>query len=187
MNKDEALKIVKAHLPEKRYIHTLGVLETAIDLAKIYNASECEVSLAAIFHDYAKYHPVEEMKSVVLTELLDERYLYYGDELLHGPVGAHFVKTKFRIENEHILNGIRYHTTGRVGMTIVEKIIFIADYIEPGRNFPGIDEVRHVVKKDLDLAIILAIQNTVQLLMKKQLPIFPDTIDTYNSLIKRRL
>ncbi|MCD8503134.1 MAG: bis(5'-nucleosyl)-tetraphosphatase (symmetrical) YqeK [Bacillaceae bacterium] len=186
MNKEEAIKIVKAHLPEKRYRHTLGVLQTAVDLAKIYHACEHEVTLAAIFHDYAKYHAVEEMRSTIISESLDERYLHYGDELLHGPIGAYLVKTKFGIGNERVLNAIRYHTTGRVGMTLVEKIIFIADYIEPGRNFPGVDEVRNVVTCDLDLAVIYAIQNTVQFLMKKQMPIFPDTIDTYNSLIKRR-
>lgn len=186
MNKDQAIKIIKSHLPEKRFIHTMGVFETAIQLAEIYQVDEDKTAIAAIFHDYAKYHPIIEMKQIVKNENLDQRLIYYGDELLHGPVGAFLLEREFGLKDEEILNGIRYHTTGRPEMSMLEKIIFIADYIEPGRSFAGLEEVREVVKKDLNAAIIIAIKNTVQFLISKNKLIFPDTIETYNSLIKRR-
>lgn len=183
MKREKALQIVKDQLTEKRYLHTIGVLETAMKLAKKYNADGEKVQLAAIFHDYAKFRSVNEMKQLVIDEKLDARLLKYGSELLHAPVGSILVQREVGISDEDVLNGIRYHTTGRPKMTILEKIIFIADYIEPNRNFPGVEEVRALTERNLDDALILAITNTVNFLMKKKQPVFPDTLATYNDLI----
>ncbi|OIJ16179.1 phosphohydrolase [Anaerobacillus arseniciselenatis] len=183
MDRVEALNVVKQQLTEKRYVHTVGVMETAVKLAQIYGADESKVELAAIFHDYAKFRPIDEMRKIVSEQQMDERLLKYGVELLHAPVGAYLVKKEVEIYDEEVLNGIRYHTTGRLKMTLLEKIIFISDYIEPNRQFPGVEEVREMAFSDLNNALITSISNTINFLMKKQQPVFPDTLAVYNSLI----
>ncbi|WNF37687.1 bis(5'-nucleosyl)-tetraphosphatase (symmetrical) YqeK [Bacillaceae bacterium IKA-2] len=183
MDKAKALEIVKETLPTKRFQHTLGVLETAISLAKKYGGDIKKVELAAIFHDYAKYRSIEEMKSIVKNEGLDQKLLNYGKELLHAPVGAYYLSIEIGIWDEAVLNGIRYHTTGRVNMTLLEKIIYIADYIEPNRKFKGVEEVRELAAKNLDQALILAIGNTIKFLVTKRQLVFPDTLAAYNDLL----
>ncbi|MCU9613948.1 bis(5'-nucleosyl)-tetraphosphatase (symmetrical) YqeK [Caldibacillus lycopersici] len=186
MDRNEALQILKKHLPEKRYIHTLGVLETALDLARVYGCDEKKTELAAIFHDYAKYRPEEEMRNIIIQEHFPEDLLHYHSELWHAPAGAYLVKKELGIDDKDIFQAIYYHTTGRPGMTLIEKIIFIADYIEPGRQFPGVDEVRALAKKNLDDAILQASRNTIAFLMKKNAPIYPDTFHTYNHFLMKK-
>lgn len=186
MDRNEALRIVKGQLPERRFKHTVGVMETAVALAKLYGADEKKAELAAIFHDYAKYRSREEMEKVILEENLPRDLLEHNIELWHAPVGAVLVEKETGISDEDILNSIRYHTTGRAGMTLLEKIIFLADYIEPGRNFPGVDEVRALARENLDLAMIKALANTISFLLEKKQLIYPDTIHTYNDLINKR-
>lgn len=186
MDRNEALRIVKGQLPERRFKHTVGVMETAVALAKLYGADEKKAELAAIFHDYAKYRSREEMEKVILEENLPRDLLEHNIELWHAPVGAVLVEKETGISDEDILNSIRYHTTGRAGMTLLEKIIFLADYIEPGRNFPGVDEVRALARENLDFAMIKALANTISFLLEKKQLIYPDTIHTYNDLINKR-
>jgi len=112
--------------------------------------------------------------------------LEYNSELWHAPAGAYLVEQEAGIADAEILDAIRYHTSGRPGMTLLEKVIYLADYIEPGRHFPGVDEVREMAKEDLNKALIKAVQNTIMFLMKKNQTIYPDSFHTYNDLIKNR-
>ncbi|WP_062049993.1 bis(5'-nucleosyl)-tetraphosphatase (symmetrical) YqeK [Bacillus sp. JCM 19034] len=185
MDRKQALTIVKEHLTEHRYVHTLGVVDSALELAKRYGGNEKKVELAAIFHDYAKFRNKDEMRTLVKEQLQDHSILEYGTELLHAPCGAFYVKEEQGITDEDVLNAIRYHTTGRVGMSTLEKVVFLADYIEPNRQFPGVEEVRELAKRNLDEAIIKSLENTVQFLMKRRQLIFPETIATYNDLINK--
>jgi predicted HD superfamily hydrolase involved in NAD metabolism len=105
-------------------------------------------------------------------------------ELWHAPVGAYLVEKEVGIVDSDILNAIRFHTSGRPNMTLLEKIIYVADYIEPGRHFPGVEEVRELAKLSLNKALIMAIHNTIVFLMKKKQQIYPDTFLTYNDLVK---
>lgn len=184
MDRNKALEIVKKQLPEKRYIHTLGVVDSALKLAKKYGGDEKRIELAAIFHDYAKYRPDEEMRDIIITENLPKQLLDFHKELWHGPVGAVLVKKEVGITDEEILNGIRYHTTGRANMTTLEKIVFLADYIEPGRQFPGVEEVRKLAEHHLDQAIFQALKQTISYLLTKNSAIYPDTIYTYNYFLQ---
>lgn len=186
MKQEEALELVKPQLTEKRYQHTLGVLRTALKLARRFGASEKKAELAAIFHDYAKYRNIEEMKQLIERIWYDRSIVEYGDELLHAPCGAYYVEKEIGIRDEEILDAIRYHTTGRPKMTLLDKIIFIADYIEPSRQFEGVEKVRDLAENDLDEAIIHALENTIAFLMRKKLPIYPLTVETYNEFVKNR-
>lgn len=183
MERKKALKIVEEQLTEHRYQHTLGVMETAIELSKRFNADEKKAETAAIFHDYAKFRPKDEMKQIIIDQHMPSDLLIHNTELWHAPVGAYLVKTEVGIEDEEILNAIRFHTSGRENMTLLEKVIFVADYIEPGRHFPGVEEGRELAKQDLDHALIYALRNTIMFLAKKSQAIYPDTLRTYNSLI----
>lgn len=183
MKREEALKTVEKQLPAHRYLHTVGVMETALRLAKQYHVDEKQAELAAIFHDYAKYRPKEEMKELIKSQAMPEILLQFNLELWHAPVGAYLVEKEVGITDEAILNAIRFHTSGRVGMTKLEKVIYLADYIEPGRHFPGVDEVRELAEFHLEKALIKAVQNTIIFLMKKNQPVYPDTFYTYNDLV----
>jgi predicted HD superfamily hydrolase involved in NAD metabolism len=183
MEREEALKIVKEQLTDHRYQHTLGVMETAIALAKQYGADEKKAEMAAIFHDYAKFRPKDEMKQIILTKNFPQDLLHYHAELWHAPAGAYLVEKEAGIKDKEVLDAIRYHTSGRPGMTLLEKVIYLADYIEPGRHFPGVDEVRVLAKENLDTALIQAVKNTILFLMKKNQPVYPDSFQTYNDLV----
>ncbi|KAA0549338.1 HD domain-containing protein [Bacillus sp. BGMRC 2118] len=185
MNREEALLIVKEQITEHRYIHTIGVMDTAIMLANRYGVDEKKAETAAIFHDYAKFRQKQEMQSIIISEKMPSDLLLFDAELWHAPVGAYLVEHEVGIKDLDILNAIKYHTSGRVNMTLLEKVIYLADYIEPGRHFPGVDEVRNVAETDLDLAIIMALKNTISFLMRKNQPIYPDTFLTYNDMVKQ--
>ncbi|NLS40429.1 HD domain-containing protein [Bacillus subtilis] len=183
MNREEALACVKQQLTEHRYIHTIGVMNTAIELAKRFGADSKKAETAAIFHDYAKFRPKEEMKQIIGREKMPAHLLDHNPELWHAPVGAYLVQREAGVQDEDILDAIRYHTSGRPGMTLLEKVIYVADYIEPNRAFPGVDEVRKLAETDLNQALIQSIKNTMVFLMKKNQPVFPDTFLTYNWLV----
>ncbi|WP_079708437.1 bis(5'-nucleosyl)-tetraphosphatase (symmetrical) YqeK [Paraliobacillus ryukyuensis] len=185
MERQEALDIVKKQLNQKRYDHTIRVTDTAIALAKQYQENEKSVEMAAIFHDYAKYRDKDEMQRVIVESDLPKDLLDYHAELWHGPVGALLVQREVGITNEAILSAIHWHTTGKVHMSKIEKIVFLADYIEPGRSFPGIEEVREQAWINLDYACFMALQNTIAYLVSKQQLVYPDTVHAYNYFNKQ--
>jgi predicted HD superfamily hydrolase involved in NAD metabolism len=183
MEREQALKMVKIQLTEHRYQHTLGVMETAISLARKYGVDEKKAELAAIFHDYAKFRPKDEMKEIIVSQEMPKDLLEYNSELWHAPVGAYLAEAEAEISDKEVLDAIRFHTSGRRGMTKLEKVIYLADYIEPGRHFPGVEEVRDLAKINLDDALIKSVQNTIMFLLKKNQAIYPETFHTYNDLI----
>ncbi|GIN75029.1 hypothetical protein CHCC14820_3640 [Bacillus paralicheniformis] len=186
MKREEALACVQEQLTEQRYIHTVGVMETAVKLAERFGADVKKAEIAAIFHDYAKFRPKEEMKQIILNGGGPLEVLDFHHELWHAPAGAALVKTEVGITDEDILSAIRFHTSGRPNMTLLEKVIYVADYIEPGRRFPGVEEVRTLAEEDLDLALIQALKNTITFLISKNQAVYPETVATYNALVNDR-
>ncbi|MEB6548024.1 bis(5'-nucleosyl)-tetraphosphatase (symmetrical) YqeK [Heyndrickxia sporothermodurans] len=186
MERNKALQLVAEQLTEKRYIHTLGVAETAVHLAEKYRVDVKKAELAAIFHDYAKFRPLDEMKQIIVQQKFDEQLLRYNPELWHAPVGAYLVQQEAGIQDLDILDAIRYHTSGRKNMTDLEKVIYIADYIEPGRSFPGVEEARKIADKDLDEALLFSVRNTIQFLISKHQAVYPDTFELYNDIVMKK-
>ncbi|MBM7569596.1 bis(5'-nucleosyl)-tetraphosphatase (symmetrical) YqeK [Aquibacillus albus] len=183
MDRYEALSIVEPHLKKSRFEHTKRVVDTAIELADFYGEDTKKAELAAVFHDYCKYRDIKEMEQWIRTEDLPKNLLSFHQELWHAPVGALLAERELGIDDKDILGAIRWHTTGKAGMTKLEKIIFLADYIEPGRDFPGVDRVRDQAKINLNLACFLASKNTIEFLMSKNQPVYPDTFYAYNDLL----
>ncbi|MFB7301793.1 bis(5'-nucleosyl)-tetraphosphatase (symmetrical) YqeK [Heyndrickxia sporothermodurans] len=186
MERNKALQLVAEQLTEKRYIHTLGVVDTAVHLAEKYQVDVKKAELAAIFHDYAKFRPLNEMKQIIVQQKFDEQLLHYNPELWHAPVGAYLVQQEAGIQDLDILDAIRYHTSGRKNMTDLEKVIYIADYIEPGRSFPGVEEARKIADKDLDEALLFSVRNTIQFLISKHQAVYPDTFELYNDIVMKK-
>lgn len=185
-NNQEIKKQVEQILPEKRYEHTLRVVNTAIHLAEKFGENKEKVECAALLHDVAKYFEPEEMKTIILRDAdIPNDYLQFHMSLWHAPVGAVYAKEAFQIMDQDILNAISYHTTGRNGMSLLEKIVFLADYIEPGRSFPGVELVRESAEEDLDKSIAMSLKNTIEFLASRSKQIYPNTIHAYNAFISK--
>ncbi len=152
--------IVYNKLPKKRFIHTIGVVKTAEKLAEIYGAPKDNIIKAALLHDICKYTSMNYMKKICEEKFSDD--LTYedlkNDEILHGFMAAYWVENKLNIKDEEILNAIKYHTIGSKKMSISSKIIYIADGIEPGRNYDTVDKLRKLAFEDINLAIYTEIE-----------------------------
>lgn len=169
---------------EKRYNHSIGVMETAANLANIYNYDVDKARVAGLLHDCAKFKdPLYLLKRVNDFGILLDNIMYVNKELIHGPLGAKIAEFEYNIKDSAILNAIAFHTTGRENMTLLEKIIYIADYIEPGRDLLGIDAIRNLATKDLDKSIRLSMDNTIKYLIDKHKLIHPDTLEARNYLL----
>ncbi|WP_420825724.1 bis(5'-nucleosyl)-tetraphosphatase (symmetrical) YqeK [Thalassobacillus pellis] len=186
MDLTQAWKVVNRVLKPERYEHTVRVVETAVQLAEQYNADTHKAQVASILHDYAKYRDREEMRRWIESDKrLPKDLLTYHHELWHGPVGALLAEKELGVRDSDILSAIACHTTGKKHMKRLDKIVFLADYIEPGRKFPGVEEVRETAAQDLDKACMQASRNTIQFLLSKSQTVYPDTFHTYNELIQR--
>lgn len=186
MDSNEMLQKVKGRLPENRFTHVLGVIETAIELAKEFDVPESKAETAAILHDAAKFSDREWMKSIIVSEKLDPLLLDYHAELWHAPAGAYLAKTEFGVEDEDVLNAIRYHTTGRAEMSDLEKVIYIADLIEPNRKFSGVEELRQLKEQGLDVMMEASVKHSIEFLVSKNQPVFPDSLKCYNYFVQQK-
>ncbi|MDK9845923.1 MULTISPECIES: bis(5'-nucleosyl)-tetraphosphatase (symmetrical) YqeK [Staphylococcus] len=182
MKIDQAISLVKDKLPEKRFNHSLRVAETAVKLAEIYDGDKDKAELAGILHDYCKYDDLGSMYQIVTQNELDSNLLSYGSEILHGPVAAIIMNQQFDVTDEEVLLAIKNHTTGRAQMTKTEKLIFIADYIEPGRQTPGVEEIRDLAynQGSLDKTIYEISKRTVLYLINKDINVYDATIACLN-------
>ena len=160
-NFNELKEIVKSKMSLKRFTHTLGVVEMAEKLAKIYNADIEKCKIAALLHDICKEMDMEYIKNICKNNFMNElsEEDLENNEILHGFAGAYYVKTELGINDKEILNAIKYHTVGAKNMTLVEKIVYIADAIEYGRNYPSVVEIREETFKNLDKGILMEIEH----------------------------
>jgi len=159
---------LKTMLDFKRYEHSLGVQKTAVEIAQRHGADIEKASIAGILHDCAKGFSDEKLlKSAELAGIEVNDVERRSPQLLHGPVGAYIAQVEFGVEDADILHAIRYHTTGCENMSLLDKIIYVADYIEPCRNFPGVDELRKTTFGNLDKGVIMALDNTLKYVIER--------------------
>lgn len=181
---DLILKIerkVKKELDQYRYMHTLGVMYTAASLAMRHQADVRDAMIAGLLHDCAKCIPGQDKIRLCKKYDLEITPIEFSNPgLLHAKLGAYLAKHEYHIENEDILQAIRSHTTGRPDMSLLEKIIYIADYIEPGRNpLPNMDRVRKLAFEDLDECLFVMLKDSLEYLNSRNIPIDPMTEKTY--------
>lgn len=169
---------------QHRLDHTLRVVEESNKLALIHNVEVDKATKAALLHDCAKFLDGKNLlKMAIDFDIILSDIMKRTPDLIHAPLGAKLAQYKYNIEDLDILNAIKYHTTGRKDMTNLEKIIYIADYIEPYRKFEGVEKVRQLAYIDLDKSLLLAINQTITFLIRKNRFIDPDTIEARNQLI----
>ncbi|MCI1964811.1 MAG: bis(5'-nucleosyl)-tetraphosphatase (symmetrical) YqeK [Oscillospiraceae bacterium] len=175
---------IRGLLGDKRYEHSLCVSRAAVQLAKLYGADEEKAETAGILHDIMKDLPQQEQVKLMnqygiqLTEV--ERN---APKLWHAILGAEYIRRELGVADSEILQAVRYHTTARENMTLLDKTLFIADFISDDRDYPGVEHLRQVAKKSLEDAIIEGIAFTIQDLANLKTPIHPDTIAAYNQAI----
>lgn len=185
MNKydlEEFRKRVKKHLDKDRYQHTLGVMYTAASMAMCHDVDVEEAMVAGLLHDCAKCLPTDEKyKLCQKYHLTISKAEKENPALLHAKLGAAIAAKKYEIEDRKILNAIMYHTTGRPNMTMLEKIIYIADYIEPGRNeAPNLRLKRRLAFEDMDACLYAILEDTLSYLNQCAGTIDPMTEETYH-------
>ncbi len=175
---------LKALLSQKRYIHTIGVSETAKKLARLYGEDEEKAYLSGLLHDCAKYMSIDEQlkKCEELGVELDFETRSCAP-VIHAPLGAQMAKDEYGIDDEEILNAIRYHTVARVGMSRLEKIIYIADMTEPSREYEEVEDLRKISETDLDKAMLKCLGECIMFNIKKGIAVHSDSVKCYNELV----
>ena len=181
---DKIKDYVKENLKVGRYNHTLGVVNTAVELAKIFGEDQKKAEIAALCHDVAKNMDLEQLRKIIdeenITLSIDEENT---KEIWHSIAGPIIAKNIFKINDEEILSAMRWHTTGKENMSNLDKIVYLADLIEPSREFDGIDEIRSISYKSLDLAMIKALTHTTIYLLNKGYAVDINTIKARNYLL----
>lgn len=177
------LEKLKKRLDSSRFVHSLEVAELSRELAKRFGENEEKAYTAGILHDCAKKIPNDE--AITLCHefgiKLNEVELK-NPALIHAPLGAEIAKRDFEIEDTDIYNAIKYHTVAREGMSKLEKIVYVSDMAEPGRNFVGVEEIRKALKIDLDEGVLTALKFTLKFNIDRNKLVHPGTIEAWNDI-----
>ena len=183
ITRDQLLVKMQQLLPEKRLKHCLGVEQTAIELAERFGVDREKAGLAGLLHDYAKKLSDEEFLALIDKYALALTLKEWGNNVWHGLVGVYKVREDLGLSDPEILRSIEIHTVGSAQMSDLDKVVYVADYIEPNRDFPGVEEARELARISLNRAVAYETAHTVEYLAHKGLPIFPQTLETYNAYV----
>lgn len=173
-------KYIDDNISEHRKKHIYGTYQEALKLADRYNVNVIHAALAALLHDTTKELDAQRQLDIIKkynAETFDNELS--TAKLLHQVTGAVYAKEIFGVQNDDIINAVRYHTTGRPEMSVLEKIIFIADFIEPTRDYEGVEEIRKYAYQDLDTACIVALDFTIRTLKNEDKIINAQTIEAF--------
>jgi predicted HD superfamily hydrolase involved in NAD metabolism len=177
---------LKKWLKPKRYAHSINVMDTARRLAEIHGEDVEKAAVAGLLHDCMRDLGEDE------TFLACEKYGVFVPEiereqpvLLHGALGSAAIGDIFGVNDVEISEAIKWHTTGYENMSKLSKIVFISDFIEPGRDLEGIERVRDEAKADIDHAMLDILDNTILYIVKKRALMHPDTISARNDILNK--
>ena len=180
-------EILKKRLSVKRYTHSVGVANTSAKLAGMFNGDIERSYIAGLLHDYAREMPKSDLLELAMEhQLSSDTVDLLQPSLLHGPVGAWMLQEQGIIQDQTILNAIRWHTTGHPEMDQVARIVYIADYIEPNRDFPGVDVLRQITYRDLNLGVLAGLDHTMGYLIQQNGYLHPLSVATRNRLLEER-
>ena len=186
ISEENILKWLSENLSEERYSHSLGTAECAKELAEKFGENADKAYITGLLHDCAKCFSNEKLKEIIDSNLHVEECEMLNYKTLHAPVSAYIAEKDFGVTDKEILSAIRWHTLGRIGMTTFEKIIFLADKIEPNtRNSEYRSEILQILSQEngLNLALLRCYKETIKSLAKRELKICFTTIDIYNHLL----
>ncbi|QIB69451.1 HD domain-containing protein [Aminipila butyrica] len=186
MKRDCIVEQIEKNISEKRKKHIFAMRDTALKLASFYGINPQKAETAALFHDLFRELPQGEMNNWVMQLGLDSKYLN-NRNLAHSKIAALLMEKDYGITDPDILQAVSYHTTGRAGMSQLEKIIYLADAIEPGRNYPGVEELRKAAFTDLDQACLLSLSRTIDYVRSQQSPLDDDTVKARDYLMELKI
>lgn len=177
---EAAKALAKRTLSQRRYEHTLNVRRLAVRLAKIHHVDVEKAALAALLHDIAKEMPKDQM-----LQLFSENAIIAGNiaqrlfPVWHGHAAAILARTQYGVEDEEILSAIRCHTTGRSGMTPLDKVIYLADMASEERSYPEAEQLRAHAAKNLDAAVLEGLGMTIAWNKQQGKQLDPETLEAY--------
>lgn len=184
---EEIKSLLKSRLSKKRYIHSVNVAQQAKVLAKINNFNEDKSYFAGLLHDVCKEISPQEQETYVLTSSMDiDEVEKNSRPLWHAIAGAEFVREHYRIDDEDILNSIRYHTVARAGMSTLEKIIYLADLTSVDRSYKDVAQIRKICEKNLDEGMLYALKFSIIDSVSKSNTIPKSTFEAYNYYLKEK-
>lgn len=181
---EEYKALLRSRLSDYRYNHSLCVAQSAVELAQKYGADPAKALVAGLLHDVTKeaekaeHFALFKESGMALTEL--ERC---NPKLWHAMSGAAYIRLRLNIDDEEILSAVRYHTTARAGMTLLEKIIYIADFISADRVYDDVEVVRELAQKSLEETMLYTQIYSINELIKKKSPVHPDSVACYNDIV----
>lgn len=182
---EECKALIEPLLKEKRYNHSLSVAKKALELQAKYGGDKNKTEIAALLHDIMKDTSIEtQLKIIEFSAIMLSVSEKLSPQVLHQISGAAYLKNYLKIEDAEIINAVRNHTTGRGGMTQLEKLVFIADAISEDRNYPSLQSIREASEISLEKALFVNTRSIIKDFSEKALPIVEGTLDTYNYYLK---
>ena len=184
MTQKEAKELVRSRLSDKRYEHTLNVKKMAVKLARRYGADEDRAALAALLHDAAKEIPTDEMRALMRAY---PQYAEGGEArpvpVWHGVCAAILARIQWGVTDEAVLSAIACHTAGKPGMSKLDKIVYLADMTSAERDWPGVERLRKLERKDLDAAMLAALKQTNDFVLSEGKPLDPMSKAAYEDIL----
>lgn len=176
---------LKQALNPNRYRHSLNVCDEAVKLAERYGTDRNKAYTAGLLHDCAKGYTHEEQAALCKQFGIElDSITLACPAVIHAPLGGEIARHEYGINDEEIVDAIKYHTVARAGMTALDKIIYIADMIEPMREYEGVDRLRELAYEDLDKAVLVALRQSMEFNLKKNSIIHPNTLEAWNYILK---
>ena len=190
-NFEDARNALETELAPERYLHSIGVMETATELAERFGANVQKAKIAGLLHDCAKnIDPVRSYGICGLLEIELDDVTKQSYKLVHQYLGAELAKMRYGIDDEEILSAIRTHTTAKEEMSLLDKVIYLADFIEPNRNkkpFEGLCELREICKKDIDEAMLFALDISIKSITERKMLLHMDTVLARNWFLSKKI
>lgn len=181
MYKEEYVNLIKERLSDYRFHHCVCVAEKAVELAKKNNLDEEKAYIAGILHDITKEESLELQKELIESNGYKMTQLEINSpNVYHQMSGAEYIKSVLKIDDEDIIGGVRYHTTGRADMTDFEMLIYLADFTSADRNYPDVEKMREETDKGFLNGMLYSLKYTITKLANQEKQIHPDTLHCYN-------
>lgn len=185
LSEQEALVVISTRLSSRRYNHSLQVAQVAREMAGHYGADPDKAYITGLLHDYAKGMPAPELlKIAVAHNLLEDEVDSLVPDLLHAPVGAFLLRSELAIDDEEVLQAVKKHTLGALRMSDLDKIIYLADMIEPGRDFPGLERLKCLAWRDLDEGMLFGLESTIKYCLDEHRILHPLTVRVRNYFLQ---
>jgi predicted HD superfamily hydrolase involved in NAD metabolism len=182
-DKKRLIEYIERNMTEKRKIHTYAVVEEAKKLSRQYGEDVDKAELAALFHDVFRGVSEQALNGYVRQLGLPSAYLNNAN-LAHSKIAAFIMERDYHVKDRDIINAVSFHTTGRANMSGLEKIIYLADAIEPNRNYPGVEEIRKLAYQDLEKACLMSVEHSLDYVKCRGLYLDQDTVLAQGSLIE---